>query len=80
MFERIFQSDGPILNVTNKVGQIVTLTFLWIIGCIPILTIGASTTAFYYSMIKTVRMERGYPTKEFFSAFRRNMKNGILFT
>ena len=80
MFERIFQSDGPVLNVANKIGQIVTLTFLWILGCIPIVTIGASTTAFYYSMIKTVRMERGYPATEFFHAFRRSLKNGILFT
>lgn len=56
------------------------LSIVWIICCIPVLTIGSATAALYYSVVKSVRKERGSPLKEFFSAFKTNLKQGIFLT
>ncbi len=76
----IFGSDSKLMYYLNKVGQIIILNVYFIIGCLPIFTIGTSITAFYYAMIKAVRRERSYPTTEFWQSYLRNLVNGILFT
>lgn len=76
----IFNSDGKLVNCLNKIGQVIMLNVLFLICCIPIVTIGSSITAFYYAMIKAVRRERSYPAKEFFQSFKRTFVNGIIFT
>lgn len=54
------------------------LGLLWL-GCsLPVVTLGASTTALYYAVVKGVRRDRGTPTKLFFSAFRDNFKTATL--
>lgn len=76
----ILGSDGKLIYYLNKVGQMIILNVWFLIGCVPIITIGTSATAFYYSMIKTVRRERSYPTIEFWQSYKRNLVHGIVFT
>lgn len=38
--------------------------------------IGPASTALYYTMVKVIRRERGYATKQFFHAFKTNFKVG----
>lgn len=75
-----FGSDGKLFYYLNKIGQILILTTLFLVSCIPIITIGSSITSFYYAMIKSIRRERGYPTTEFLSCFRRNLLKGSIVT
>ena len=75
-----FGSDGKFFYYLNKIGQILILTTLFLVSCIPIITIGSSITSFYYAMIKSIRRERGYPTTEFLSCFRRNLIKGSIVT
>lgn len=77
--ERLFRQDGPLLTLLNKTGQIIIINLLWLIGCIPVVTIGTSTIAMYYAIVKTVRAECGYPGKEFFRAYKKNLLKGIPF-
>ena len=62
--------DGPVLRFITKIVQSVWLNILWMVCCIPIITIGASTTALCYTCQKIARDEDGYITKAFFHAFR----------
>ena len=41
-------------------------------------TIGPATTALYYTVVKVIRRDRGYLTREFFHAFKVNFKNGLI--
>lgn len=66
--------DGPVLRFLTKVVYSVWLNILWFVCCIPVFTIGASTTALCYCTQKIARDEEGYITKSFFSSF----KNGFL--
>ena len=52
--------------------------FLWLLCSLPVLTIGASSTALYYVTVKCVRHERGSLTKSFFRCFRDNFQQATL--
>lgn len=73
-------SEGKLMEVINRIGNSLLIGFLFLICSIPIVTIGASISAFYYSMMKSVRCQRSYPVKEFFRAFKKNLLKGSLYT
>ena len=52
--------------------------FLWLLCSLPVLTIGASSTALYYVTVKCVRHERGSLTRSFFRCFRENFRQATL--
>lgn len=78
--ESVFHPDSGLNRILNKVGNMIILSIFWLIGCIPIVTIGTSTIALYYTTAKVVRKEQGYVTKEFFESYKKNLKNGMLMT
>ena len=51
---------------------------LWFMCCIPVFTIGAATTALYYTVNKSIKNDRGYASSEFFSAFKSNFKQSTV--
>ena len=66
--------DNPIMNAIGRIADFIILNVLWVICSIPIITIGASTTALYTVMLKIVKNEEGYIARDFFKAFRENFK------
>lgn len=62
----------------TKVGDCILLSLLWIVASLPLVTIGASTTALYYSVIKVLREESGGVWKSFWHSFRVNFKQSTL--
>ena len=84
MWDNIFNLDNPIYRFFSRLVDLVILTVLWIICSIPIFTIGASTTALYYTSINSISREDGYIAKMFFRSFGRNFRQataiwGIMF-
>jgi len=61
-----------VFQVLNKMGQLVILSVLWVLCCLPLVTIGASSAALYYAAVKVVRRDRGRLLGSFFSCFREN--------
>ena len=81
---RLFAMDGKLSDYMNKIADLVLLNFLWLICCLPIVTIGAATTALHAIVLKMVRNEESYIFSGFFQAFKENLKQstviwGILF-
>lgn len=68
----VFNFEGPIFTFLSRAADIVWLNVLFIICSLPIVTIGASTTAMYYVTLKMVRDEESYITKSFFKSFKQN--------
>ncbi len=58
--------------------DIVTAGLLWLLCSLPVVTIGASSAALYYCVVKCIRHERGRLVKSFFAAFRRDFKTATL--
>ena len=59
-------------NFLNALGQLIALSILWAVCSLPVITIGASSTALYYAVVKVVRRDRGSVLQSFFGAFRSN--------
>lgn len=70
--------DGPVMQLINKIVYSVYLNILWFICCIPIVTIGASTTALFYVTLKIAKNEEGNLSKAFFHSFKENLKQGTV--
>ena len=62
----------------NKVYDCMIVSAMWCLLAIPIITIGPATTALYYTVNKSIRHNRGYAWKEFWSAFRSNFKQSTI--
>ena len=73
-----FNWDNKFMTAMSKASDAILLGILWIACCLPIVTVGASSAAFYYAYHKAVRQRRGYAWKEFFSAFKSNFKSAII--
>lgn len=69
---KLFEFNGGFTGVMEKIFDLLLLGVLWILCCLPIITIGASTTALYYAVVKCVKKNNGYAFKEFFHSFKSN--------
>lgn len=74
----IFSTDSFLFRFLNLIADIVLLHILWIICSLPIITIGASTTALYYTAMKRVRKDEGYIVKNFLLSFKQNLKQSTI--
>ena len=66
--------DSPIGQFLCRIGDIITLNFLWIICSLPLITLGASTTALYYTWMKQYREGDSPVHRYFFSSFKDNLR------
>lgn len=72
----LFRLDGPFYKGLCYVTDFVLIVFLWLVCCIPVITIGASTTALYSTGMRLHEERERYIVREFFQAFRNNFKQG----
>ena len=74
---RMFSYDGPLMTFIGKIADLLILNVIWLLCCIPIITIGPATTAMYYVTLKLARNEEPSIVKSFFHSFKMNLKQGI---
>lgn len=79
MLQSLFNPENEFMCFMNKIIDLVVLSLVWLVCCIPIITIGPACAALYYAVVKAVRRQRSYPVREFWRAFKSNFKKGILF-
>ena len=72
------KKESRIFAAITAAIDIVTAGILWLLCSLGIVTVGAASTALYYSVVKCIRHERGRLVKSFFSAFRRDFKIATL--
>lgn len=70
--------DSPIIQAGIKITNLLILNLYWVIGCLPLVTIGASTTAAFTVTLKMAedREESGV-TRAFWTAYVQNLKHGV---
>lgn len=79
MFAHIFNPENWFFRITGRFVDIVLLSVLWAICCVPLFTIGPATAGLYYAVVKIVRNgESGYGLGFFFHSFKLNFKVGAL--
>ena len=75
--DRIFNMDNKFFTFMSRVADLIILNLLFLLCCIPIVTIGPAITAMYYVTMKMVRNEESYIARSFFKSFKENFKQGI---
>ncbi len=74
----IFDPNGKILELLWKPIHIMFLNLLWVLFSLPVVTIGASTTALYSVMIKIKNGTEGKIFRDFWDAFRGNFRQSTV--
>lgn len=72
----IFSIDNPVWIFIGKLADLCILTCLWAVGSIPVITLGASTAALYTVSWELSENREGYLIRQFFRAYRANLKRG----
>lgn len=78
MLQGLFNYDNPVWRFIGKLGDLILLNILWVICCIPVFTIGASTTAVYYVTLKLSRDEDDSTIRSFFRSFKNNFRQATV--
>ncbi len=76
-----FNAESAFLYYGSRVVDLLLLNIMWAIGCIPLVTIGASTIAAFTVTLKMAeKRESAGVFRAFWSAYVHNMKHGIPLT
>ncbi len=74
----IFSLDNPVWNFIGKLVDMLALSVLWAVCSLPVVTLGASTTALYYVMLKLAEDKEGAIFQSFFRSFKENFKQATI--
>lgn len=70
---KLFSYENLIWRLMGRVADVFLLSVLWAVCSLPVITIGASTSALYYVTLKMTRSHEGYLVRSYLKAFRENM-------
>lgn len=77
MFKSFFNTEKGIFRFCGKLADVLMLSLLWAVCCLPIITIATSTAALYNSAVKCVRYGENQPYVKFRDFMKENFKAGI---
>ncbi len=66
--------EPKIIDMFSRIFELLLLNLLFVLTSLPLITIGASLTALFSVNLKLVRNEESYIIREYFRAFRRDLK------
>ena len=70
--DKFFNADNSVMRALSKIFDMGVLTLIYLVFCIPVITIGAATTSLYYVSAKVLRHNRSYVWTEFWRSFKMN--------
>lgn len=76
----LFNYDSKLFQFLVRVCDIVFLSLLWLLCSLPVITLGASTTALYYTTMKLIRQRGDSAVGMFFHSFKQNLKASLPIT
>lgn len=74
----IFSYEGILFQSINKLVDAIVLCFIWAVFSLPLITMGAATTALFYTAEKVIFSEDGKLFASFWQSFKQNFKQATL--
>ncbi|MCR5737127.1 MAG: YesL family protein [Eubacterium sp.] len=74
----MFRYDSKFWSVVGVIGDIIMINILYLLSCIPVITIGAATSALYSVMRKQAKKETGYMVRDYLKAMKENFKKSTV--
>lgn len=78
MFRKLLDPDNGLMGAMTQITDCIFLSLFWIVGCIPVVTAGASFAAMYDAAYRGFRKGERHCWRRFWQVFRRNWKAGLL--
>lgn len=69
--------NNKLFILCSKLADLMILSVLWVVCSLPLVTIGASTAALYYSINKRFNLKIDGTASLFFHSFKDNLRQGI---
>ena len=76
---KFFSPDSKFAQAMTAFGEMMLLNLCWILGSLPLITVGAANAAMYTMMGRRLRGEGSGTVIPFFKAWWRDLKTGSLF-
>lgn len=70
----IFHPGSPLMRFMMFITNLIALNVLWLLGCVPVITAGASTVAMHSVLLTYIHGGDDTVVKPFFRAFRENFR------
>ena len=78
MFRKLFDPDNGLMITMNQITDCIFLSLFWFLGCLPLVTAGASCSALYDAVYRRFRLGDQRSWGRFLSTFRRDLKAGLI--
>lgn len=75
---KVFDIENPVWSTFSKILDVIILNVLFLLCCIPVITIGSSVTALYFTAMRLVSGNVTYVTRDFFRSFKQNFKQSLV--
>ncbi|MBQ8954027.1 MAG: YesL family protein [Clostridia bacterium] len=62
----------------NKLTDLVILSCMWLVSCLPVITVGAACASAYDAVVKVIRKDSGYMFQTYWQAFGKNWRRSWL--
>lgn len=76
--KKIMGQDSMLVRMGTTLTNLIELNLLWLVCCLPIITIGSATTAMYYTLYQMIDQKDDAIFAPFVRAFKRNFKQSTL--
>lgn len=80
MFRSIFKPYGTVWTLLNTITDVLGLSLLWCACSLPIITVGAATTALYDAAVRGIRYGQPGLYRRFFRTFKNELLTASLAT
>lgn len=74
----LFSPDSPLMRFLGRVGDLMILNIIFVITCIPIVTIGPALTALHYVTLKMAEQGDVEVVRSYFRSFRQNFRQALI--
>ena len=78
MFKNIFRLDSSLMILMTQITDCIFISIFFLVGCLPVVTIGASFAAMYDAMFRGCRQGERNTWIRFWQVYRTNWQAGIL--
>ena len=72
---KLFRPDSPLMRFMMLITNLIALNILWLLGCIPVVTAGASTVAMHSVLLAHIEGKDDAVLKPFLRAFKENFRS-----
>lgn len=76
--QALFSPDSKIMQAMSRIGDLMILNVVFLLTCLPIVTIGAANTALYTVCFRFGTDREGKLLRSYFRAFRENFRQGTV--